>query len=88
MMNNFIECDFLNDVASVYWEHVVILTDNVNSLVNDWSAIFSGRIEKHAPLREMRVSKKHCPWIDKDLKNLMRARDRLTTAALIGSPLQ
>ena len=81
-MNNFIEGDFLADVASVCWEHVVTLTDNINSLVNDWSAIFSAIIEKHAPLREMRVSGKYCPWIDKDLKSLMRTRDRLKTAAL------
>ena len=54
-MNSFIEGGFLADVASVCLEHVVSLTDNINSLVNDWSAIFSALIEKHAPLREMRV---------------------------------
>ena len=30
----------------------------------------------------MCVSDKYCPWIAKDLKNLMRTRDRLKTAAL------
>ena len=30
----------------------------------------------------MRVSEKYCPWIDRDLKNLMRTRDKLKTAAL------
>ena len=29
----------------------------------------------------MRVSEKYCPWIDHDLKKLMRTRDRLKTAA-------
>ena len=57
-MNNFMEGEFLADVASVCWEHVVTLTDDINSLVNDWSAIFSALIYKHAPLREMRVSEK------------------------------
>ena len=81
-MKNFLEGEFLADVACVCWEHVVTVTDNINSLVNDWSTIFSALIEKHAPLKEMRVSEKYCPWINRDLKNLMRTRDRLKTAAV------
>ena len=81
-MNNFIEGEFLADVASVCWEHVVTVSDNITSLVNDWSAIFSALIEKHAPLREMRVSENYCPWIGRDLKNLMRTRDKLKRAAI------
>ena len=30
----------------------------------------------------MRVSEKYCPWMNSDLKNLMRMRDRLKTAAV------
>ena len=81
-MKNFIEGEFLADVASVCCDQVVTMTDNINSLVNDWSAIFSALIEKHAPLTEMRVSEKYCPWIDLDLKNLMRTRDRLKATAI------
>ena len=39
-------------------------------------------IEKHAPLKEIRVSERYCPWIDKDLKRLMSTIDRLKAAAL------
>ena len=42
-----------------------------------FSEMFSHIIEKHAPLIEMRVSEKYCPWIDKDLKDLMCTRDKL-----------
>ena len=66
----------------MFWEHVVTLTDIINSLVNDWLATFSAIIEKHGALTETGLSEKYCPWIDKDLKNLMRTRDRLKTAAL------
>ena len=38
-------------------------------------------IEKHAAIAEMYVSEKFCPWIDKYLRNLMVARDRLKKAA-------
>ena len=34
-MKNFIEDDSLADVACVCWEHMVTVTDNINSLVND-----------------------------------------------------
>ena len=80
-MRNFKEDEFLSDVSGICWEHMFQQTDDINTLVNDWSALFSLIIEKHAPLREMRVFEKYCPWIDKDLKGLMMSRDRLKKAA-------
>ena len=80
-MRNFKEDEFLSDVSGICWEHMFQQTDDINTLVNDWSALFSLIVEKHAPLREMRVSEKYCPWIDKDLKGLMMTRDRLKKAA-------
>ena len=80
-MRNFKEDEFLSDVSGICWQHMFQQTDDINTLVNDWSALFSLIIEKHAPLREMRVSEKYCPWIDKDLKGLMMTRDRLKKAA-------
>ena len=58
--NNFNEGHFLDNVASVCWEHVANIIDNINSLVNDWSAILSALIEKHAPLKEIHLSEKYC----------------------------
>ena len=80
-MRNFKEDEFLSDVFGICWEHMFQHTDDINTLVNDWSALFSLIIEKHAPLREMCVSEKYYPWIDKDLKGLMMTRDRLKKAA-------
>ena len=81
-MRNFEEQDFLSDVSNIRWEHMFQMSNNVNTLANDWSALFSSLIEKHAPLREMRVSEKYYPWTDKHLKGLMINRDRLKKAAL------
>ena len=39
-------------------------------------------IEKHAPLRQIRVSEKYCPWINSDLKILIRTRDRLKRSSV------
>ena len=61
---------------------MLLETDDINVLVNDWSNLFSIIIDKHAPLIEMRVSEKYCPWINKDLMNLMKTRDKLKKRAV------
>ena len=69
-MKQFNEEVFVADVAGICWEQMLLETDDIDVLVNDWSNLFSIIIDKHAPLIEMRVSEKYCPWINKDLKNL------------------
>ena len=81
-MNKFDEGHFLNDVSSVCWEKVVTQTDDIDIFYRNWSALFSMIIHKHAPLMQMRVSEKYCPWINQDLKALMRNRDRMKMVAL------
>ena len=81
-MKHFSENQFLCDDSDICWGQFFHQTDDVDILVNNWSSLFSFVIEKHAPLMEIRVSERYCPWIGKDLKSLMRARDRLKTAAL------
>ena len=81
-MKHFSENQFLCDVSDICWGQFFHQTDDVDVLVNNSSSLFSFVIEKHAPLKEIRVSERYCPWIGKDLKSLMRTRDRLKTAAL------
>ena len=57
-------------------------TDDIDVLVNHWISIFSLTIDKHAPICEMRVSEKYYRWIDKELKELMRTRDKLKKSAV------
>ena len=80
-MKNFDKEAFLADVSGICWEQMFSETDNINALVNHWSSLFSLIIDKHAPITEMRVSEKYCPWIDKDLRALMQTRDKLKKAA-------
>ena len=87
-MKNFNEEAFLADVSGICWEQMLTETDDINLLVNYWSEMFSLIIEKHAPLIEIRVSEKYCPWIDKDLRDLMRTKDKLKKSAVKGkSPI-
>ena len=83
-MKNFNEQAFLSDVAGINWEQMLTETDDINVLVNHWTSTFSLIIDKHAPLCEMRVSEKYCPWIDRDQRDLMRTRDKLKKSAVKG----
>ena len=80
-MNKFDKSHFLNDVTSVCWEKVITQTDDKGILVTKRSALFSIIIDKHVPLMQMRVSETYCPWINQDLKKLMRNRDRMKMVA-------
>ena len=81
-MKNFNEDAFLADVSAICWEQLATESDNISSVVSNWSNLFSLTIDKHAPITEMRVSEKYCPWVNKDLKDLMRTRERLKKAAV------
>ena len=74
--------EFLPDVAGINWEQMLYETDDINVLFNHWTSIFSLIIDKNAPLCEMCVSVKYCPWIDRDLRDLVRTRDKLKKSAV------
>ena len=80
-MKYFNEEAFLADVSGMRWEQIATESDDINVVINNWSNLFSSTIDKHAPLTEMRVSEKYCPWINRNLKDLMQTRDRLKKAA-------
>ena len=81
-MKNFNQDAFLSDVSNICWEHIASKTDDVNYSVCEWTNLLSLTIEKHAPLSLIRVSEKCSPLINKELKTLMRTRDRLKKAAV------
>ena len=76
------EESFLADISHFFWDELVYRTDDTNTMVNDWSSVFSAVIEKHAPSREMRVSDKNSSWVNSELKYLMKSRDTLKNAAV------
>ena len=49
--------------------------------MSNWSNLFSSVIEKHAPVQKMRVSDKFCPWVNADLRALIKSWDKLKLAA-------
>ena len=59
-------------MSKINWERVVSKPVDIDVLVDDWSNLFSMIIEKHAPITSMWVSETYSPWINKDIKVLIR----------------
>ncbi len=76
-MKNFDQNKFVNDLLEVDWKGIVQNTDDIDVVVNNWTSIFSLILEKHAPIRERRVSEKFCPWLTDEFKVMCKARDKL-----------
>ena len=81
-MKRFIKQAFLADVSSICWEQIVHNTDDIHTMVREWSSIFSAIIEKHAPIRKTRISDKNSPWVNNELKSLMKLRYKLKKDAV------
>ena len=81
-MKSFEETAFLADVYRINWDRVVSRPVDINVFVDDWSNFMSMIIDKHAPIKSVRVSEKYCIWINKDVKVLIRERDTLKNEAV------
>ncbi len=81
-MKNFDETQFLNDLLSVDWKSIVSNTDDISIVVENWSNMFSVILEKHAPMRNRRVSEKFSPWLTKEFRKLSASRDKLRKQAV------
>ena len=55
-MKNFSKSEFLDDLQKIDWKGIVTHTDDVNIIVEQLTTMFSLVLEKHAPLRNRRVS--------------------------------
>ena len=81
-MKNFSESQFLDDLQKVDWKGIVSHTVDVNIIVEQWTTMFSLVLEKHAPLRNRRVSERFCPWLTKEFKLMCASRDKLRKQAI------
>ena len=68
-MKNFNEESFLSDLCQVDWDQIVESSRDVNEAVKNWSTLLSLIIEKHAPMKTMKVSDKLTPWLTTEFKN-------------------
>ena len=68
-MNNVSEAAFSYKITSIDWERAIGYSVNVNFLVEKSSSLYYTVNEKHAPLRQVRVSERYCPRFDANLKS-------------------
>ena len=52
-------------------------SEDVDLNRNHWRKIFTGILDHHAPVVRCRIRKHALPWIDKDIRKLMRRRNWL-----------
>ena len=80
-MRNFDATAFLINVPQINLGRIESRPIDINMLVDDWSNLCSMIIDKHAPIKSMLASEKYCPWINKDLRGLIRERYKLKKEA-------
>lgn len=72
---NFEERDFLFDLQSIVrWDDLYYVHD-IDSKVEYLTKNIKSLFDKHAPLRSIRVTKPHAPWLTYGIRSLMRERD-------------
>ena len=67
-MKNFDRNNFLFDLSQVGWELLVESSTDINEAVEKWSSSLSLIIEKHAPMRTIKVSDKLTPLLTTDFR--------------------
>ncbi|CAB4016740.1 Hypothetical predicted protein [Paramuricea clavata] len=71
---NFVENDFIRDVSQLPWEMVYQVGDP-NLCWQVWKSLLLDALNRHAPLRHKRIRNNPVPWINPQIKELMRKRD-------------
>lgn len=69
-------CDvdsLVDDLDSAPW-NVMDSVEDVDSQCNYWKKLFEEIAESHAPTKKARVKRKSLPWINREIRAMMRAR--------------
>ena len=70
---------FLNDLEQMPWSNVDLCSDP-NDMWHEWKQMFVSCMDKHAPRKLKRISKKRAPWITKGLLNKIHRREQFKCA--------
>ena len=73
-LKHFVKEDFIYDLLNIPWEMVETINDP-NLAWRVWETNFNEVLNWHAPLRHRRVRQSSIPWLNSNIKNLMRKRD-------------
>ena len=78
----FLENDFIADVENIEWD-TVLEKMHENAALDFFMNLFSAVCDKHAPIKKSTVRSLKAPWLDEELRKLMRERDLLKRSAIM-----
>ena len=68
--------NFLADLAQISWCSNLRM-DDVSKKVASFDTHFLNTLEKHAPIKSMKIRYRQCPFLNDEIKKLMKNRDKL-----------
>ena len=71
---------FVLDLERVPWDEIT-LVDDASDMVDQFNKRFLEVLERHAPVKLVKIRHRRCPFVDVEIKELMRERDRLLKRA-------
>lgn len=82
MYKRFCEESFKSDLDLVKWD-VILKEVDVEKALDTFMSLLSPICDKHAPLKKTCVRATKAPWLDEELRNLMKQRDELKKRAIV-----
>jgi hypothetical protein len=71
---------FLEDIAQEQWENIT-LVDDVDGQLNNFNRNFLRILDRHVPVKTIKVRYRRSPFVNDEIKELMKKRDRLHRVA-------
>ena len=68
--------DFVEDLLQVPWYENSLIGD-VNGKVKHFDANFGSVLDRHAPIKNMKIRYRQCPFMNQEINHQMRIRDEL-----------
>lgn len=83
-MKNFNDEMFLSDMKTISWKYVYE-KDNPDEALAVLNTLLLLVIEKHSPMKKQTVRNVKAPWLDEELRNLMKQREEAKKEAIMST---
>ena len=74
-IKNYSQLDFLNRLRNIDWS-IVMNCQDVNDAWSIFKTIFTGILDEIAPFKQVRIKGRTEPWMNSDILDLIRQRDK------------
>ena len=77
----------MNDLWQIPWFENALI-DGVNDQLEHFNVNFSTVLNRHAPVKRMKIRYSQCQFVDEETKDLLKEREKLHRVARITQLLQ